>query len=220
MLGVPGVAVRYDTSSTAVRKASAEKEKEVFSDKDFIYHADAKESKNWFRAFIEWLTEQFFGKVSAQNVELTWQVVKWTAIGLFIGGIIFVLWKSKFRGLLRSDPKILAGASFADLPEDLESVNIERHIEDAIRNGNYRLAIRWCFLKSLQLLNQKKQIAWQPYKTNVDYEYELKNSDLRERFSKLSHVFEYVWYGELATNEATFNKYRGDVDKFNASIHG
>lgn len=211
--------VKFDTARIAVKNASVEKEKEVFSDKDFIYHADAKESKNWLKAFMDWLTEQLFGKVSAKNAELTWQIVKWSAIGLFIAGLIFVLWKAKFRGLLRADPKDLGGASFTDLPEDIQSVNIDSHIDEAIRNGNYRLAIRWCFLKSLQLLNQKKQITWQPSKTNVDYQHELKDPGIRERFSKISYVFEYVWYGELSTSEKVFTKYRDDVEKFNSGMH-
>jgi len=214
-------AVQYDTAtSVSVRNASPVKEKEIFADKDFIYKADAQESKNWLKAFWEWLTQKIFGKLSVENADLTWQIVKWVMIGLFIAGLIFVIWKSKFRGMMRGDPKKLAGASFADLPEDIESVNIDTLIEEAIRNGNYRMAIRWCFIRSLQLLNQQKLITWQPSKTNIDYQYELKDQNLRENFSKLSYVFEYVWYGEMVTNESTFSKYRNETNKFNGELHG
>ena len=212
--------VRYDTSTASnVKNATPEKEKEIFADKDFQYKTDAKESKNWLKAFFDWLTEKIFGKVSAENAVLTWEIVKWVMIGLFIGGIILVIWKSKFRGLLRGDAKKLSGASFADLPEDIESVDTDILITEALKNGNYRLAIRWCFLKSLQRLNEQKQITWQPSKTNIDYQYELKNSNLRESFSKLSYVFEYVWYGEMATNENTFSKYKSEIEKFNGTLH-
>ncbi len=208
----------HDTGKVEVKYPSAAKEKEIFSDKDFIYQADAKESKNWLEAFLDWLTKKIFGKISSENAELTWQIVKWTLIGLFIAGIIIILYKSNFRGLLRKDAKKLSGASFTDLPEDIESVNIDNLIEEALKNGNYRLAIRWCFLKSLQLLNQQKQIAWQPAKTNIDYQYELKNPGLRESFSRLSYVFDYVWYGEMTTNENTFLKYKSEIEKFNGNL--
>jgi hypothetical protein len=92
-------------------------------------------------------------------------------------------------------------------------------IEEAIKNGNYRLAVRWCFLKSLQLLNQKQQIVWQPAKTNIDYHDELQNKNTRDNFGKLSHVFEYVWYGEMAANENLLRNYRSEIDKFNTSVH-
>ncbi len=212
--------VQYDTAkANAVKNASPQKEKEVFADKEFQYHEDVQESKNWLKAFLDWLTEKIFGKISVENAELTWGIVKWTLIGLFIAGIIFVIWKSKFRGLLRGDAKKLSGAAFTDLPEDIESVNIDTLISDALQSGNYRLAIRWCFLKSLQKLNELEQITWQPSKTNIDYQYELKNKSLSESFSKLSYVFEYVWYGEMTTNENTYAKYKTEIEKFNGNLH-
>lgn len=212
-------AVRYDSTAKAeVRNASAEKEKEIFSDKDFVYKADVKESKNWLKAFLEWLTEKLFGKLTAENANLTWQIVKWIMIGLFIAGIVLIIIRSNFRGLLRGAPKNLGGAAFTDIPEDIDSVNIDKLIDEALKNGNYRLAIRWCFLKSLQLLNARKQISWQPAKTNVDYQHELKNPGVRESFTQLSYVFEYVWYGEMTTNESTFTKYKNEIEKFNGNL--
>lgn len=215
-------ALRLDTSTVKPRLASVDKEKEIFSDKDFNYDVDARESENWLEAFWKWLLsiiESFFGKLSPTNAELAWQIFKWSLIGLFIAGIIFALWKSNFRGLLRGKPRSLSGAAFSDLPEDLESVDIDKLISDALANRNYRLAIRWCFLRSLQLLNQKKHIAWQPSKTNIDYQHELSSESLRDGFHRLSYVFEYVWYGEMGTSEQVYAKYRSEVDKFNSGLN-
>ena len=212
--------VQYDTIAiSSVKKATPQKEKEIFSDKDFQYHEEAKESKNWLHAFFEWLMRNLFGKVAIENMDLTWKIVKWTFIGLFVAGVIFILLKSKFRGLLRGDSKKLSGAAFTDLPEDIESVNLDKLIEEALQNGNYRLAVRWCFLKALQTLNQNKQITWQPSKTNIDYEYELQNLTLRQNFNKLSYVFEYVWYGEVQTGEKLFANYKSEIEKFNKNLH-
>ncbi len=212
--------VLNDTSTiSSVKKATAAKEKEIFADKDFQYHEDAKESKNWLRAFMDWLLEHIFGKMSFESGERAWKIIKWTFIGLFIAGVIFILLKSKFRGLLRGDSKKLSGAAFTDLPEDIESVNLDKLIEEALKNSNYRLAVRWCFIKSLQMLNQNKQITWQPSKTNIDYEYELQNLTLRQNFNKLSYVFEYVWYGEMQTGEKLFTNYKIEIEKFNKNLH-
>ena len=212
--------VQYDTAAISTeKKVSQQKEKEVFADKDFQYHEEAKESKNWFRAFFDWLMDKVVGKVGFENAELVWQIVKWTFIALFVAGVIFILLRSKFRGLLRGDSKKLSGASFTDLPEDIESVNLDKLIEKAILEGNYRLAVRWCFLKALQTLNQTKQITWQPAKTNIDYEHELQNLTLKQNFNKLSYVFEYVWYGEMQTGEKLFKDYRSEIEKFNSGLH-
>ncbi len=212
--------VQYDTSAiSSVKKATAQKEKEIFADKDFKYHEDAKDQKNWLKAFIDWLMENIFGKMSFESGERAWQIIKWTFIGLFIAGVIFIILKSKFRGLLRGDAKKLSGAAFTDLPDDIESINLDKLIEEALANGNYRLAVRWCFIKALQSLNQNKKIAWQPSKTNIDYEYELQNLNLRENFNKLSYVFEYVWYGEMKAGENLYVKYKSEIEKFNGNLN-
>ncbi len=211
--------VHYDTTRiTDIKKATAAKEKEIFSDKEFQYKEDVKETKSWWNAFWDWVFKKLFGEMTIENTERAWKIIKWTFTILFVAGVIILILRAKFRGLLRKGSQNLPGATFTDLPENIESVDIDGLIEEALKNGDYRLAIRWCFLKSLQLLNKNKQITWMPAKTNIDYQYELSDRTMREDFSKLSYVFEYVWYGEMTTNEAFFAKYKSEVEKFNSHI--
>ncbi|MHB8260570.1 MAG: DUF4129 domain-containing protein [Bacteroidia bacterium] len=204
----------FDTSkAVSIKRVSVEKEKEIFSDKGFIYHKEAKASKGWWDSFIDWLLS-LLGKPVAKHPDLSYKLIKYVFIGLFIIGVIFILWKSKFIGLLKSNTKKLQGASFSDIPENIESINIEAIIDEALRDKNYRLALRWCFLKSLQWLNKQDKIAWQPSKTNVDYQQELKDKHLKENFIGLSHVFEYVWYGETTPTEKLCLDYKNRVEKF------
>lgn len=206
--------VAYDTSkAVSIKRVSAEKEKEIFSDKDFIYHKEAKAAKGWWETFIDWLLS-LLGKPVAKHPDLSYKLIKYIFIGLFIIGVIFVLWKSKFIGLLKGDTKKLQGASFSDIPEDIEGINIDALIDEALRDKNYRLALRWCFLKSLQWLNKQDKITWQPSKTNVDYQQELKDKQLKENFTGLSHVFEYVWYGEITPTEKLCLDYKNRVGTF------
>ncbi len=206
--------VVYDTSTVLViKKASAEKEKEIFADKDFIYKKDVKESKSWWDTFLEWLSK-LLGKPISKNPTLSYNILKYTFITAFILGLIYILWKSKFIGLLKRDAKKLDGTSFTDLPENIEGLNIDALIEEAIQKQNYRLAVRWCFLKSLQWLNKQNKIVWQPAKTNVDYQQELKDKTLKAEFTSLSYVFEYVWYGETDCNEKLCTDYKTRVEKF------
>ena len=206
--------VVYDTSTVLViKKTSAEKEKEIFSDKEFIYKKDVKESKSWWDSFLEWLS-RLLGKPISKNPTLSYNILKYTFITAFILGLIYILWKSKFIGLLKRDAKKLDGTSFTDLPENIEALDIDALIEEAIQKQNYRLAVRWCFLKSLQWLNKQNKIAWQPAKTNVDYQQELKDKTLKADFISLSYVFEYVWYGETDCNEKLCLDYKNRVEKF------
>ena len=206
--------VAYDTSTSyTIKKASAQKEKEIFADKDFIYKKDVKESKSWWNTFLEWLS-RLLGKPISKNPTLSYNILKYTFITVFILGLIYILWKSKFIGLLKRDAKKLDDTSFTDLPENIEGLNIDALIEDAIKKQNYRLTVRWCFLKSLQWLNKQNKIVWQPAKTNVDYQQELKDKMLKADFTSLSYVFEYVWYGETDCNEKLCTDYKNRVEKF------
>ncbi|MEI7487385.1 MAG: hypothetical protein WCJ72_08235 [Chryseobacterium sp.] len=53
----------------------------------------------------------------------------------------------------------------------------------------------------LKKLSDKKSINWNPEKTNKDYVTELKVPNLKNEFSNLSYIFEYVWYGEFSIDE-------------------
>jgi hypothetical protein len=212
-------AIVYDTSKiSTIKKASPQKEKEIFSDKNFIYHKEAKASKGWWEAFLEWLS-RLFGKSVEKHPEVSYNIVKYILVALFIIGIIFVLWKSKFRSLLKGDAKKIAATSFVDLPENIEGINIDALIEEATRAGNYRLAVRWCFLKSLQWLSSQNKIAWQPAKTNIDYQNELKEENLKEEFISLSRVFEYAWYGEINLTESICSDYKNKIQLFINTLH-
>lgn len=206
--------VVYDTlKMDSFKKASVQKEKEIFSDKDFIYNHEAKDSRNWWDIFMEWL-ERLLGRPFSKNPEQSYTIIKYIFITIFLLGLLFILWKSTFSRMFKGEAKELQGLSFADLPEDIEGIQIDRLIEEAFLNGNYRLAIRWSFLKLLQGLNKQGQIAWQPAKTNMEYQQELKDSRVKDNFMSLSLVFEYVWYGETLPTRELCTEYKSRVEKF------
>ena len=69
--------------------------------------------------------------------------------------------------------------------------------EDLLKNGDFRNAIRLMLIDSLQNLASEKMIALHKDKTNRDYLYELPEGAMREHFSTLSRIYNYVWYGEF-----------------------
>lgn len=101
------------------------------------------------------------------------------------------------------------------LPEDLLQNNWEHLLQDALKTGNTRLAIRYSYMHLLQLLQKNQHINYRTSKTNYDYYFEIKQPELRQYFKLLSRQYELVWYGnyELAPDKlAQFN------DTFHQSI--
>lgn len=90
----------------------------------------------------------------------------------------------------------------------IEELDLKKYINDSVAAGNYRNAIRYLYLDSLKSLSASKKIEWDFQKTNSDYYRELKDPDVREQFKKVSYVYDYVWYGEFAIDQETFNSAR------------
>lgn len=95
--------------------------------------------------------------------------------------------------------------------EDIHEVNLERLLQKAIDNKDFRLAIRYYYLSTLKGLSNKELIDYHKDKTNSEYLFEIENKDMRTNFSYLSYVYSYVWYGEFPVDENNFkvaqNKY-------------
>ncbi|MBT8233747.1 MAG: hypothetical protein HKO66_12655 [Saprospiraceae bacterium] len=91
--------------------------------------------------------------------------------------------------------------------EDISEINSEALYEKAIRESNYRLAIRMQFIKVLQILSENKIIFWQPNKTNRDYKNEIIDNNTRESFEYLTLIYDLAWYGNKSVTRDVFEVY-------------
>src|SRR5690606_7261386 len=72
--------------------------------------------------------------------------------------------------------------------EHMESLDLDALISDAIQQKNYRLAIRYQYLKTLKTLSKHQIIEWHYEKTNKDYENEIKALKIRLLFKDVSYL--------------------------------
>ncbi len=93
-------------------------------------------------------------------------------------------------------------------PEDfnLKKVDVVSMYDMAIQSKDYRLALRYQFLRLLKYLDLKNYIVWEKDKTNRQYANEIKQPELKERFNQLILVFEKTWYGQGALDVEGFEK--------------
>jgi len=109
---------------------------------------------------------------------------------------------------------------FTYVEENLNEINFETLIEDALNQKNYRLATRYLYLKSLKLLTNKNIIEWHFDKTNSEYLNEIKNENSKSAFKRISYIYDYVWYGEFPIDETVYNKNISDFEKINTLQNG
>jgi len=91
--------------------------------------------------------------------------------------------------------------------EDLEQEDFESLINRALQDGNYRLAVRYCFLSTLKVLQLKGLIDWHIEKTNYEYLHELPEQ-YHIHFLGVLNIYEFVWYGEFEANQKVFDSAR------------
>lgn len=70
--------------------------------------------------------------------------------------------------------------------------------------GNFRWVLRYYFIKILRLMSEKDIISWHADKTNSDYKNEINSRELAQDFAHVAHIYEYVWYGEMALDIKDF----------------
>jgi hypothetical protein len=93
-----------------------------------------------------------------------------------------------------------------DVPvENIEEIDIELLLQQARREGNYRLAVRLYYLGLLKKLNETGMIVWKKDKTNRDYLTELFQHEYHfDEIKALTLSYEKVWYGEHGLTPDSF----------------
>lgn len=158
------------------------------------------------RVIIEWLFEQF-------DVVMEEEVVNYILIGIGVLValfLIFLYWK--FR------PKLFVrGGTVEDIPYDVQEdtiygVNFEADIAKALRENNYRQAVRLLYLQTLLFLQNAGRIDWQPSKTPVQYMRQVNNP----AFTTMSHHFIRVRYGNFEATRELFNEMKELQESLNS----
>ena len=132
------------------------------------------------------------------------------AIGL-LGFLIYRLFLSNGSFISRNRKNISSDIT----------VNAEENIDDpewqlqqALKNENYRLAVRYLYLLSLKRLADKNYIQINSNKTNYEYVNEVRKRRFANEFASLTLQYEYVWYGEYPVDQRLFENIQGGFNRF------
>lgn len=84
---------------------------------------------------------------------------------------------------------------------------------EAASSGNYRPAVKYLFLRTLQQLSAGGMINFSSDKTNYNYVQEI-SSDKRKEFARLVLNYEYVWYGNAVPEESLYREIENEFTSF------
>ena len=179
----------------------------------YDYDFDPNNASLW-EQFKHWLTQkikEWFNIVDEKKAKsITNYIIKALYIIVFII-VLYVIIKTFLKGeggwvFGRSPTQTDINATV--LKEDLLETDYDEWIVKAESKKDFRLAVRYYYLKVLKALTEKNMIEWDNEKTNHDYYREIKDVELRGLFEFISYIYDYCWYGEFQIDENEYNTVR------------
>lgn len=145
------------------------------------------------------------------------KILLWALAGFFILFIIYRLFLAE--GAFRRDTKKTKGVDAKVEEENITAeTDFDLLVNQALQQRNFRLAVRYQYLRSLHKLAEKNLVELAPDKTNYQYVRELKNPSLLNDFTSLTLNYEYVWYGEFEVAQDIYQKIENGFKAFNQKI--
>ncbi len=195
----PLTEVKMDSSQVTVHSISEQKMEKYRKAPEFNYFEKSPEG-NSFWQFLFHKLQNTIGKVLSSRISgIVFYIV---FIGIFIL-LLIVLFGADLQGIMvRSKNNQLNIPVITD--ENIENSDFDKIIRNEIDNGNYNRAVRYLYLKLLQVLTGQSLIVWQKEKTNRDYFRELLNTNYSVDFRSITSAYEYVWYGKFPLERSNF----------------
>lgn len=132
----------------------------------------------------------------------------------FIYALYLIIVSNKLH-LFYSSSKVKKGDTG---PGEEAEENIDQKISEAIAAGQYRVAIRYMYIKTLRLLDEKGWIKFSARHTNIDYVNALDKRPGGELFRFITKNYEYVWYGEFELKSRHFDYLHKKFEEFHKRL--
>jgi len=191
-----------DTLKHEIRKISENTLQKLKTDAQLIYERNAEAPQSLWDKIKSWLLQSFLKLWNKNGVG---KFIEWGLIIFFLVFLILKILKTNLHSL------VIVGSTnkrlkFSILEEDINKLNLDELIENAIENNDFRLATRFLFLKLLKQLSSNQWINWKINKTNREYFKELDGSIFSGEFRELASTYEFIWYGDFRVNQSSFEK--------------
>ena len=194
---------------------------EKYDGDDYNYNETVGQSQNYLLRAIKWffqkIAEVFGIDVDPGFYKIVEVLIYLILIAIAIYIIIRLFMGHKAVSFFTKKSKELAPLSFEE--EHIEKINLENLIANALQQKDYRLAIRYMYLKILKDLSVKNLIDWHFDKTNIDYYNELKPATLQKNFKTVSYLYEHIWYGEFSVDDTSYKSAKKEFDNLDKAMN-
>lgn len=202
-----------DSSAIVHRMVPDSAAQHLKSDNDFWYankDLNSKKKKEtehlsaWERfwlAFFEMLVNPVFRQVM-------WIII----LAAFGAAVVWFLVQNKMNIFGSGKGAVIAANVSEGQVENIFATDLQAAINQAVKSGNYRLAIRFSYLKLLRTFSEGGLIQYKNDSTNMQYLTQLYSTPFYKDFFNLTRTYEYAWYGEITVTSAQYESIQNDFD--------
>lgn len=206
--------VKTDSREITVRYPSPQTITRYRQNPDFFYHTIPPTPISPWQQITRWIMEKLYNFFSREQYSPYRTFLTYLLIFLALALVIRILSKSEIAGVFRAKSATVPG-QFGVETEEVDQLNLQKLLEEAISRKQYRLAVRFFYLKLLRQLAENHHIVLQTDKTNRDYLNEIESPELRDEFRNITRLFEYIWYGEFPIDQPLFELAANQFQRFN-----
>ena len=204
--------VLQDTSLVTLRPVPIDQIEALRRDSRFEYEMNLEPASSWWDRIWDYFWDLLIGRFLDEAVQPIWEYLIYAFITVVILYACYRLLGMRYSGLGYKRSEKAKPVTDLDLSPEVNDLEWERRIRDAIDSGAFREAVRLYFLKALRYLAREEMIVWQKYKTNRAYGEELEAYGRAGPFRKLSHIFEHTWYGHFEVNRFLLEEVQQQVE--------
>jgi len=220
------VVLQLDTTKIALKHFDVKQLQKYKDNADFNYEVIKQEPNflmrvyMWFgrvfKIFLVWL----FGTQKAGGIILTFfRILPYVILATTLYFIAKFFIKINANHLTKGQIAKKGKVKVLDDATLLQSEDLDTLLNKAIVQANYRLAIRFEYLKILRQLSLFELIDWQVQKTNLDYYNEINNALLKPVFKESTLLYDYVWYGNFEIDKGHYSKLKTILDNLLNNIN-
>jgi hypothetical protein len=213
--GIAQKALPLDSSELKQRSGLSGQVGSYLKLREFNYSEQTPEAVGFWDRFIAWIWREIDRLFSKEGFRRGFDVFLWLAsICILLYAVLRYLGMENVRFWVtgQGGGKGIVG----ERVEDIHVINYAASIEEAERDGRFRDAIRFHFLRILKGLSDNEIIHWHRNKTNIEYAREISSRPESASFERVRRIYEYAWYGEFSVTERDYQEllpYFRDFDK-------
>lgn len=192
-----------------------------YSGNEFNYDTAEGETQNLLARIFNWFfkgLQDLFGIEIPPEIRQLLETLIY--ILLLLAAMYFIvrlLAGKEAVSFFRNKDKLVAPVSIQE-EEDIENIDLDQRISDALAAKDYRLAIRFMYLKALKELSLHNLISYHFEKTNTDYYREIADTTVKQHFNRVSYFYDYIWYGEFELDQKGFEHAKRSFDQLTTTI--